>query len=97
VQQSDRDRANDLVRGMMRTVGHDNGCAGALFGGVDVGSVQDRVCGRFLAALECVRCACRAGRLGVIEADDQGDGLGRAGIWDVGDGSVAWPGGRGLG
>jgi hypothetical protein len=32
--------------------------------------------------------------LGVIEADDQGDGLGRTGIWGAGDGSVAWPGGH---
>ena len=156
MQQPDWDRAKDLVRGMMRAAGHDNGWAGGLGGGVNVGCVKNRVGRRFLAALERIRHACRGGdrrsglshagglllaglihpgagesgqvavdehvvgvddvqgagaapeevrapderppgRLGVIEADDQGDGLRRTGIWDAGDGSVARPGGHRFG
>ena len=48
---------------MMRAAGHDNGCAGGLGGGVNAGCVKNRVCGRFLAALERIRRACRGGDL----------------------------------
>jgi hypothetical protein len=52
-----------VVRDVMRAAGHDNGCAGRLGTGVDTGRVKNRVCGRFLAALERVRHASRGGDL----------------------------------
>jgi hypothetical protein len=67
VQQPDWDRANDVLRDMMRAAGHDNECPGGL-GAHRAGSESSK-------------------------ADDQGDGLRRTGIWDAGDGRLAWQGG----
>lgn len=41
MQQPDWDRAEDAVRDMVRVAGHDNGCAGGLGGGENVGCAKN--------------------------------------------------------